>query len=148
MCKGADGLRARAASDGAHVWSRHPFISTYKFYFWCCSSTLFFTFSLFVFSVGPDSLRAGAVGDGTHVWSQHSLRQALRTRAGEACAIDSPRECERYRRRLGSSPSMSLLVFWPRADAVGARAVLLPCAQLLWCELYVMKDLSTKKTIP
>jgi len=29
-------------------------------------------------------------------------------------------------------------------DYQGARAVLLPCAQLLWCELYVMKDLPQK----
>jgi len=39
----------------------------------------------------------------------------------------------------------ALLVFWPRAGAVGARAVLSPCAQLLLCELYVMKDLQQKK---
>jgi len=40
-----------------------------------------------------------------------------------------------------SSPLMPLLVFWPRAGAFGVRAVLPPCAQLLWFELYVMKDL-------
>jgi len=36
---------------------------------------------------------------------------------------------------------MPLLAFWPRAGAFGAGAILPPCAQLLWCELYVMKDL-------
>jgi len=34
---------------------------------------------------------------------------------------------------------MPLPVFWPRAGALGASAILPPCAQLLWCELYVMK---------
>jgi len=50
--------------------------------------------------------------------------------------------CELYamrnvkRRRPGlSSPSMPHLVFWPRAGAFGASAILPPCAQLLWCEL-------------
>jgi len=37
----------------------------------------------------------------------------------------------------GSSPSMQDLVFWPHAGAWGAGVILLPCAQLLWCELYV-----------
>jgi len=36
----------------------------------------------------------------------------------------------------GSSPSMQPLVFWPRADAFGAGAILELCAQLVWCELY------------
>ena len=40
----------------------------------------------------------------------------------------------------GSSPSMQPLVFWPLAGAWGAGEILPPCAQLLWCELYVMKD--------
>ena len=33
-----------------------------------------------------------------------------------------------------------LMVFWPRAGAFGAGAILELCAQLVWCELYVMKD--------
>jgi len=36
--------------------------------------------------------------------------------------------------------SMPLLVFWPLAGAWGAGEILPPCAQLLWCALYVMKD--------
>jgi len=36
---------------------------------------------------------------------------------------------------------MRLLVFWPRAGAFGgASAIRPPCAQILWCELYVMKE--------
>jgi len=38
-----------------------------------------------------------------------------------------------------SSPSMQPLVFWPRAGAFGAEAIL-ECAQLVWCALYAMKD--------
>ena len=41
----------------------------------------------------------------------------------------------------GSSPSMSLLVFWPLAGTFDAGEVLPRCAQLLWCELYVIRDL-------
>jgi len=44
----------------------------------------------------------------------------------------------------GSSPSMQLLVFWPHAGACGAGEVLSRYAQLLWRELYDMRD--TKKT--
>ena len=44
----------------------------------------------------------------------------------------------------GSSRSMQLLVCWPLAGAWGAGEVLPRCAQLLWCELYVMKDLQQK----
>jgi len=32
------------------------------------------------------------------------------------------------------------MVFWPLAGAWGAGDILPPCAQLLWCEWYVMKD--------
>jgi len=39
---------------------------------------------------------------------------------------------------------MQPLVFWSRAGAFGAGAILELCAQLLWCELYVMKDLPKK----
>ena len=46
----------------------------------------------------------------------------------------------------GHSPSMPLLVFWPLAGAWGAGEILPPCAQLLWCELYVMKDPHKKIT--
>jgi len=35
---------------------------------------------------------------------------------------------------------MPLVVVWPRAGGFGARAILPPCTQLLWCELYAMKD--------
>jgi len=53
-------------------------------------------------------------------------------------------EKKKKRRRPGfSSPSMPLLVCWPHAGAWGAGVILPPCTQLLWCELYVMKD--TKK---
>jgi len=31
---------------------------------------------------------------------------------------------------------------------IGARAVLPFCAQLVWCELYVMKDLQKKEVLP
>jgi len=41
--------------------------------------------------------------------------------------------------------SKSLLVLRPLAGAWGAGEILPPCAQLLWCELYVMKDSHTKK---
>jgi len=41
----------------------------------------------------------------------------------------------------GSSPSMQPLVFWPRAGAFGARAILELCAQLVWCELYDMRNI-------
>ena len=41
----------------------------------------------------------------------------------------------------GSSTSMQPSIFWPRAGAFGAGAILPPCAQLLWCELHVMKGL-------
>jgi len=44
----------------------------------------------------------------------------------------------------GSSPSMQLLVFWPLAGAWGAGEVLPRYAQLLWCELCVMKDKKLK----
>ena len=39
-------------------------------------------------------------------------------------------------------------LFWPRAGAFGASAILPPCAQLLWCELYAMRDIQreTKKS--
>jgi len=40
----------------------------------------------------------------------------------------------------GSPPSMRPLVFWPRAGAFGAGAILELCAQLVWRELYDMKD--------
>ena len=33
---------------------------------------------------------------------------------------------------------------WPRAGACSARAILPPCAQLLWCELYAIKDTHTQ----
>ena len=46
-----------------------------------------------------------------------------------------------------SSPSMPFLVFWPLAGAWGAGEILPPCAQLLWCELYIMKDLHTKNDV-
>jgi len=39
-----------------------------------------------------------------------------------------------------SSPSLQPLVFWPRAVAFGAGAILELCAQLVWCELYDMKN--------
>jgi len=41
----------------------------------------------------------------------------------------------------GSSPSMQPLVFWPRAGAFGAGAILELCAQLLWGELDGMRDI-------
>ena len=47
-----------------------------------------------------------------------------------------------------SSQSMPLLVFWPRAGAFGAGAILLLCAQLLWCELYDMEDIDTHIKTP
>jgi len=34
---------------------------------------------------------------------------------------------------------------WPHAGAWGAEVILPPCAQLLWCELYVMKSTKQKK---
>ena len=37
-------------------------------------------------------------------------------------------------------------LIWPRAGAFGARAILRPCAQLVGCESYVMKDLQKKKS--
>jgi len=40
---------------------------------------------------------------------------------------------------------MPLLVFWPRTGAFGAGAILELCAQLVWCELYVMKKLQKQK---
>jgi len=40
---------------------------------------------------------------------------------------------------------MPFLVFWPHAGAWGAGVILLPCAQLLWCELYVMTDTTPLK---
>jgi len=40
----------------------------------------------------------------------------------------------------GSSPSMQPLVLWLRADAFGAGAILELGAQLVWCQLYDMKD--------
>jgi len=40
---------------------------------------------------------------------------------------------------------MQPLVFWPRAGAFGTGAILELCAQLLWCELYNMKDLQKEK---
>jgi len=40
---------------------------------------------------------------------------------------------------------MPLLVFWPHAGAWGAGVILTPCAQLLWCELYVMKIIPRKR---
>jgi len=39
---------------------------------------------------------------------------------------------------------MPLLLFWPLAGACGAGEGLPRCAQLLWCELYIMKDLQKK----
>jgi len=45
----------------------------------------------------------------------------------------------------GSSPSIPLLVFWPRAGPFGTSAIRSPCAQLLWCELYDMKESQTYK---
>jgi len=50
-----------------------------------------------------------------------------------------------YWRRPGLSPSMQHLVFWPHAGAWGAGVILPPCAQLLWCELYVMKSTKEKE---
>jgi len=49
--------------------------------------------------------------------------------------------------RVFLSPSMQHLVFWPHAGAWGAGVILSPCAQLLWCELYVvcMKNALKKK---
>jgi len=35
---------------------------------------------------------------------------------------------------------MPLLALWPRAGTFCARAILPPCAPILWCELYAMKD--------
>jgi len=35
---------------------------------------------------------------------------------------------------------MPLLVFWPRAGAFGAGAILVLWAQLVWCELYDRKN--------
>jgi len=40
---------------------------------------------------------------------------------------------------------MQHLVFWPHAGAWCAGMILPPCAQLLWCELHVMKSTHTKK---
>jgi len=40
----------------------------------------------------------------------------------------------------GSSSPLQPLVFWPRAGAFGAGAILELSAQLLWCELHDMKD--------
>ena len=45
----------------------------------------------------------------------------------------------------GSSPSMQPPVFWPRAGAVGAGAILELCAQLVWCALYDTKDSPKEK---
>jgi len=45
----------------------------------------------------------------------------------------------------GSFLSMPLLVCWPRAGAFGTSAILPPCAQLLWCELYDMKNFQKNK---
>jgi len=47
---------------------------------------------------------------------------------------------EKINKYKGSSLSMQPLVFWPRAGAFGAGAILELCAQLVWCELYDMKD--------
>jgi len=43
------------------------------------------------------------------------------------------RRTSSYRRRPGLSNSMQPLVFWPLAGGV----IFPPCAQLLWCELYL-----------
>jgi len=40
---------------------------------------------------------------------------------------------------------MQPLVFWPRAGAFGAEAILELCAQLVWCQLYDMKDSLTQE---
>jgi len=40
---------------------------------------------------------------------------------------------------------MQNLVFWPHAGAWGAGVIFSPCAQLLWCELYVRKIQKKKK---
>jgi len=48
-------------------------------------------------------------------------------------------------KKAGFSPSMQHLVFWPPAGAWGAGVILPPCAQLLWCQLYVMKSIKKKK---
>jgi len=47
-------------------------------------------------------------------------------------------------RSMQKKESMPLLVFWPRAGAFGASAMLPPCTQLLWCELYDMKGKKIK----
>jgi len=57
----------------------------------------------------------------------------------------SGRRTSRYRRRPGLSPSMPFLVFWSHAGAWGAGVILPPCAQLLWCEMYVMNEKKNKK---
>ena len=64
--------------------------------------------------------------------------------------IDIKRQMHTYFLTLaaaGSSPSMQPLVFWPRAGSIGAGAILELCPQLLWCELYVMKNLPPQKDL-
>jgi len=39
---------------------------------------------------------------------------------------------------------MQPLVLWPRAGAFGAGAVLVLCAQLLWCEFHDLKNINNK----
>jgi len=55
------------------------------------------------------------------------------------------RRTSSYRRRAERSPSMQHLVFWPHAGAWGAGVRGPPCAQLLWCELYVYEEFKKKK---
>ena len=59
--------------------------------------------------------------------------------------LNQGRRTSSYRRRPGLSPSMQHLVFWPHAGVWGAGVILPPCAQFLWCELYVMKIIQKRK---
>jgi len=52
---------------------------------------------------------------------------------------------KKTRRRPGLSPSMQHLVFWPHAGAWGARVILPPCAQLLWCRVVCYEEFTKKK---
>ena len=53
-------------------------------------------------------------------------------------AAAPPKQKQKQKR---SSSSMQPLVFWPRAGAFGAWPILELCPQLLWCELYDMRDI-------
>ena len=70
-------------------------------------------------------------------------QRRLRLRRGPISFFST--RCSREKNLLipaaaGFSPSMQHLVFWPHAGAWGAGVILPPCAQLLWCALYVMKS--------